>query len=74
MQVSAGSVLATAPGDGKPYDMVSRFFAPYYGVPEDPGDRLGPLRPDALLGQAAGQEDFEGAPGSAARRRSALHR
>ena len=36
MQVGAGSVLATAPGGGKPYDMVSRFFAPYYGVPEDP--------------------------------------
>jgi PhzF family phenazine biosynthesis protein len=36
MQVGAGSVIATAPGDGAPYDMVSRFFAPYYGVPEDP--------------------------------------
>ena len=36
MQVGAGSVLATAPGGGQPYDMVSRFFAPYYGVPEDP--------------------------------------
>jgi PhzF family phenazine biosynthesis protein len=36
MQVGAGSVLATAPGFGTPYDMVSRFFAPYYGVPEDP--------------------------------------
>ena len=36
MQVGAGSVLATAPGGGAPYDMVSRFFAPYYGVPEDP--------------------------------------
>jgi PhzF family phenazine biosynthesis protein len=36
MQVSAGSVLATAPGGGNPHDMVSRFFAPYYGVPEDP--------------------------------------
>jgi PhzF family phenazine biosynthesis protein len=36
MQVGAGSVLATAPGDSAPYDMVSRFFAPYYGVPEDP--------------------------------------
>ena len=36
MRVGAGSVLATAPGDGNPYDMVSRFFAPYYGVPEDP--------------------------------------
>ena len=36
MQVGAGSVIATAPGGGAPYDMVSRFFAPYYGVPEDP--------------------------------------
>jgi PhzF family phenazine biosynthesis protein len=36
MEVGAGSVLATAPGGGDPYDMVSRFFAPYYGVPEDP--------------------------------------
>jgi predicted PhzF superfamily epimerase YddE/YHI9 len=36
MQVGAGSVLATAPGGGAPYDIVSRFFAPYYGVPEDP--------------------------------------
>jgi PhzF family phenazine biosynthesis protein len=36
MRVQAGSVLATAEGDGAPYDMVSRFFAPYYGVPEDP--------------------------------------
>lgn len=36
MQVGAGSVLATASGGGNPYDMVSRFFAPYYGVPEDP--------------------------------------
>jgi PhzF family phenazine biosynthesis protein len=36
MQIGAGSVLATAPGGGAPYDMVSRFFAPYFGVPEDP--------------------------------------
>jgi predicted PhzF superfamily epimerase YddE/YHI9 len=36
MRVGAGSVIATAPGGGAPYDMVSRFFAPYYGVPEDP--------------------------------------
>ena len=36
MQVGAGSVLATAAGGGNPYDMVSRFFAPLYGVPEDP--------------------------------------
>jgi PhzF family phenazine biosynthesis protein len=36
MRAGAGSVLATAPGDAAPYDMVSRFFAPYYGVPEDP--------------------------------------
>ena len=36
LQVGAGSVLATAAGSGAPYDMVSRFFAPHYGVPEDP--------------------------------------
>lgn len=36
MQVGAGSLLATAAGGGTPYDMVSRFFAPHYGVPEDP--------------------------------------
>ena len=36
MRIGAGSVLATAAGGGRPYDMVSRFFAPYYGVPEDP--------------------------------------
>jgi len=36
MQVGASAVIATAPGGGQPYDMVSRFFAPYYGVPEDP--------------------------------------
>lgn len=36
MQIGAGSLLATAAGGGAPYDMVSRFFAPYYGVPEDP--------------------------------------
>src|SRR5262249_4522437 len=34
MQVGASAVTATAPGGGTPYDMVSRFFAPYYGVPE----------------------------------------
>jgi PhzF family phenazine biosynthesis protein len=36
MQIQCGSLLATAAGGGTPYDMVSRFFAPYYGVPEDP--------------------------------------
>ena len=36
MQVGAGSLLATEKGDGAPHDFVSRFFAPYYGVPEDP--------------------------------------
>jgi PhzF family phenazine biosynthesis protein len=36
MQIDAGSVLVTAPGGGAPYDFVSRFFAPYYDVPEDP--------------------------------------
>ncbi|MEP6829845.1 MAG: PhzF family phenazine biosynthesis protein [Rhizomicrobium sp.] len=36
LQVKAGSLVATSPGDGKPYDFVSRFFAPHLGVPEDP--------------------------------------
>lgn len=36
MREHCGSLIATAPGGGNPYDMVSRFFAPYYGVPEDP--------------------------------------
>jgi PhzF family phenazine biosynthesis protein len=36
LQIQCGSLLATAAGGGVPYDMVSRFFAPYYGVPEDP--------------------------------------
>ncbi|HEY0265967.1 MAG TPA: PhzF family phenazine biosynthesis protein [Rhizomicrobium sp.] len=45
MRIQCGSLLVTAAGgdptaeggkDNNPYDMVSRFFAPYYGVPEDP--------------------------------------
>ncbi|HEX4105118.1 MAG TPA: PhzF family phenazine biosynthesis protein [Rhizomicrobium sp.] len=36
LEVEAGSLQATAAGDGKPYDFVSRFFAPHFGVPEDP--------------------------------------
>ncbi len=31
-----GGLLATAEGDGRPHDFVSRFFAPGHGVPEDP--------------------------------------
>src|SRR5207248_1869109 len=31
-----GALLATAKGDGEPYDFLSRFFAPGMGVPEDP--------------------------------------
>jgi PhzF family phenazine biosynthesis protein len=36
LRIEAGSLLATAKGDGAPYDFVSRFFAPFFGVPEDP--------------------------------------
>ncbi|HEX4371280.1 MAG TPA: PhzF family phenazine biosynthesis protein [Rhizomicrobium sp.] len=36
LDMKAGSLQATAQGDGKPYDFVSRFFAPHFGVPEDP--------------------------------------
>ena len=35
-RAGAGAMLATAKGDGKPYDYVARFFAPGMGVPEDP--------------------------------------
>jgi PhzF family phenazine biosynthesis protein len=34
--VKARGLLATAEGDGKPYDFLSRFFAPRMGVHEDP--------------------------------------
>jgi PhzF family phenazine biosynthesis protein len=34
--VNARGLLATAKGDGKPYDFLSRFFAPRMGVTEDP--------------------------------------
>jgi PhzF family phenazine biosynthesis protein len=36
LQINCGSLVATAAGGGTPYDMISRFFAPHYGVPEDP--------------------------------------
>jgi PhzF family phenazine biosynthesis protein len=36
LQVKAGSLIATARGDAKPYDFVSRFFAPHLGILEDP--------------------------------------
>jgi PhzF family phenazine biosynthesis protein len=36
LQIDCGSMSATAAGRDALYDMVSRFFAPYYGVPEDP--------------------------------------
>lgn len=47
LDVKAGSLQATAAGDGKPYDFVSRFFAPHFGVPEDPvtGSMHGALVP-----------------------------
>ena len=47
LEIKAGSLQATAAGDGKPYDFVSRFFAPHFGVPEDPvtGSMHGALVP-----------------------------
>lgn len=35
-RVGAAGLIATAKGDGAPYDFVSRFFVPGKGVPEDP--------------------------------------
>ena len=47
LEAKAGSLQATAVGDGTPYDFVSRFFAPHFGVPEDPvtGSMHGALVP-----------------------------
>ena len=47
------AVLVTAPG--RDCDFVSRYFAPHGGIPRGSGDRLGALRADPLLGEAAGQ-------------------
>lgn len=35
-KIDVRGVIATARGDGKPYDFVSRFFAPAVGINEDP--------------------------------------
>lgn len=48
-----GNLAAAAPGDGAPYDVVSRFFAPGSGIPEDPATGsahciLAPLFADRL--------------------------
>ena len=74
MQVGAGSLLATAPGGGAPYDMVSRFFAPYYGVPEDPVTGSAHCALTPFWAKRLGKKTLEGAPGVATRRRSAVHR
>lgn len=36
LRAKAGSLIATSRGDGRPYDFVSRFFAPNLGILEDP--------------------------------------
>ena len=74
MQVGAGSVLATAPGGAKPYDMVSRFFAPYYGVPEDPVTGSAHCALTPFWARRLGKKTLKARQASAARRRSALHR
>jgi PhzF family phenazine biosynthesis protein len=73
LDVKAGSLQATAQGDGKPYDFVSRFFAPYFGVPEDPvtGSAHSALVP--FWAKTAQQEDHESAPAFGPWRRSDLH-
>ncbi len=66
--VKAGSLLATSQGDGAPYDFVSRFFAPHFGVPEDPvtGSAHTALTP--FWAKRLGAQKAQGAPGLAARR------
>ena len=46
-EAGTGALLATAQGNGQPYDYVARFFAPGMGVPEDPvtGSMNGTLAP-----------------------------
>lgn len=64
-RVPARGVIVTAPSDGGEYDFVSRYFAPAFGVPEDPVTgsahcALGPfwaprLRKRELVGYQASQ-------------------
>ena len=70
----AGSVLATAPGGGTPYDMVSRFFAPYYGVPEDPVTGSAHCALTPFWAKRLGKKTLKARQASPARRRSSVHR
>ena len=35
-RIDTRGVIVTAPSDDEGYDFVSRFYAPRYGIPEDP--------------------------------------
>ena len=65
---------ATSPGDGKPYDFVSRFFAPYYGVPEDPVTGSAHCALTPFWAKRLGKKTLKARQAIAARRRSSLHR
>ena len=63
-------VIATAPGDA--VDFVSRFFAPKFGIPEDPGHGLRALRARAVLVIATCQDRPEREAGFQARWKRSL--
>ena len=66
--------MATAPGDGEPYDFVSRFFAPHFGVPEDPVTGSAHCALTPFWAKRLGKKTLKARQVSAARRRSYLHR
>ena len=74
MQQNCGSLIATAPGGGAPYDMVSRFFAPYFGVPEDPVTGSAHCALTPFWAKRLGKSELKARQASAARRRSLVHR
>ena len=51
-------IAVTAPSSRGEDDFVSRYFAPWVGVDEDPGDRLQPLRPGALWAERLGKRQL----------------
>ena len=69
LALTPAGVIVTAPSDGAPFDFVSRYFAPYWGIPEDPvtgsahcalapywADRLGRTRLKAYQASRRGGE------------------
>jgi len=58
-----GNLICAALGASEGFDVVSRFFAPGSGIPEDPADGVGALHHRAVLFQGAGQSRTQLFPG-----------